>query len=113
MTDVKKTEIRVSADTDSHGLAGSVVSFYSRGHDVTLSCIGPHPINNAIKAVCIANRMLASRGIILGIQPGLINRKIPNPRQNNEAQDWTITVLHLFNRLDSASIAKRVSEGDS
>jgi stage V sporulation protein SpoVS len=107
--DDNKIEIRVSMTTSCKDLAGSIVAAFCEGKEITLSCIGPNPVNNAVKAVCIANRTLAPRGIILNVVPGLINRKIYNQQLKKEC-DWTITVFRVRNLLEGSFSREAAAE---
>jgi stage V sporulation protein S len=89
-------EIRVSGGTDPNRLAGSISAAFSEGKEVVLCTIGPGPTNQAVKAVCVANRFLASQGVLLGIIPGLCTRLILDKESQREIP-WVVTILRLKN----------------
>lgn len=98
-------EIRVRATTQCNALAGSVVAAYSTGKRVVLSAIGPLPVTTAVKAVSIANRTLAPRGIMLGLIPALVTRSLPDQHEPASAErPWVVTLLTLVNLLDRPSL---------
>lgn len=102
MTAAAALEIRVSSSTACNALAASIVAAYSEGREVSMSAIGPVPISTALKAVCVANRHLASRGVILSVLPGLVTRAIIDTRNDGKERDWVIMVMRLRNALVEA-----------
>jgi stage V sporulation protein SpoVS len=88
-------EIRVSAKTAANSLAASICAAYNEGREIMLSAIGPMPVAQAFKAVCVANRTLASKGVMLAIIPGLITRDIHDKESNAEIP-WVVSTLKLM-----------------
>ena len=82
-------EIRVSAKTPSNNLANSIVAAYREHKEITLCAIGPIPISQSVKAVCIANRALAASGDMLGITPGLDTKEIPD-KDTGQIIHWVV-----------------------
>jgi len=93
-----KLEIRVSTKTNSQALAGSITNAYIEGKEISLAAIGPLPISQAFKAVCIANKTLASRGTLLCIVPGLESRELLD-RETQKPVPWVVSVLRLMDIL--------------
>jgi len=91
-------DIRVSTKTNPQALAGSISAAFSDGKDIRLYAIGPFPISQAFKAVCIANRALAPRGVMLGIIPGLETKELMD-RESNQPVPWVISVMRLIDIL--------------
>lgn len=92
-------EIRVSSKTGCNDLAASIVIAFGEGKEILLSAIGPVPVAQAFKAVCVANRQLASRGVVFAIIPGLITKQIMDKATAQEVP-WVVSVLRLRNILD-------------
>lgn len=92
-------EIKVSAKTSCNALGMSIVAAYNEGKEIVLSAIGPVPVSQAMKAVCVANRSLASKGIVLCIIPGLITRVIFDKHSSQE-MPWVIAIMRLRNVLE-------------
>lgn len=88
-------EIKVSAKTHCNDLAGSIVAAWNDKKDIVLSCIGPVPISQAYKAVCIANRGLASRGVMLVIIPGLVMKDLPDHDNPGKTVQWVVSKMRL------------------
>lgn len=63
--------IRCKASTDANKLAGSIYSAYKDNQDKTLvvRVIGAGSLNQATKAVIIANKFFSKKGIILDVRP--------------------------------------------
>jgi stage V sporulation protein SpoVS len=62
--------LKVAGNTSCTKLAGAIAGCVSKGNDCEIIGIGAGPINQAIKAICIAQRMLAPNGIIISVRPG-------------------------------------------
>lgn len=93
-------EIRVRATTQCNALAGSVVAAYSTGKRVVLSAIGPLPVTTAVKAISVANRTLAPRGIMLCVIPALVTRSLPDQHEPTSAErPWVVTLLTVVDLL--------------
>lgn len=77
-------QIRVSNDSPVKALAGSILSAIECADDegstgtVTLLSIGPHALNQAVKALCVAVKMAAYRNIDLGCVPHFVD--VPTER---------------------------------
>lgn len=98
-------EIRVRGTTQCSALAGSIVASYSSGKRVVLAAIGPLPVTTAVKAVAIANRTLAPRGIMLAVIPAMVTRALRDHRDSPTAEEkpWVVTLLHVHNLLSSSA----------
>lgn len=103
-------EIKVRAKTHCNDLAGSIVAAWNEGKEIVLSAIGPVPVSQAIKAVCVANRGLASRGVILIIIPGLVMKEMPDLENPGKTVQWVVTKMRLKDLL-GASISPEEPNG--
>jgi stage V sporulation protein SpoVS len=92
-------EIKVSAKTHCNDLAGSIVAAWGDRKDIILSCIGPVPISQAYKATCVANRALASRGVVLVIIPGLVMKDMPSLDEPGKTVQWVVAKMRLKDLL--------------
>lgn len=94
-------EIKVSQRTPCNSLGASIVIAWNEGKEVVLSAIGPVPISQCYKAVCIANRALASRGVILTIIPGLVMKEMPDLENAEKTVPWVVAKMRLRDFLAS------------
>jgi len=69
--------LRVGRATPVPDLASAISHGVYDGKQVTLRCIGPQPISQAIKALAVARGYVAPRGIDLALVPGFINVEMP------------------------------------
>jgi len=97
-------EIKVSAKTHCNDLAGSIVAAWNDKKDIVLSAIGPVPVSQAYKAVCVANRALASRGVILTIIPSLVMKDMPDLEKPGQTVQWVVAKMRLRDFLAPASM---------
>lgn len=98
-------EIKVRSSTPPNQLAGSIYAAYMEGKEIVLSAIGPVPISQALKAVCVCNRYLAPKGVILAIIPTLLTRPIID-KQTNESVQWVVSLLRLRNVVSIVNASK-------
>ncbi len=61
--------LKVSKFTNPSKLAGAIVKITQKNVECEIIAIGAGPINQAIKAVAIANRLLGSSGVSLSCKP--------------------------------------------
>jgi stage V sporulation protein S len=61
--------LKVKATTNPSKLASAIVRSIQNNEDCEIMAIGAGPINQAVKAVAISNRLLGSSGISLSIKP--------------------------------------------
>jgi stage V sporulation protein S len=64
--------LKVAANTSATKLAGAIAGIVSKGNEASLISIGAGSLNQSVKAVIIANRMLAANGVSLSIHPGFL-----------------------------------------
>lgn len=65
--------LKVSGGTEIHSLAGSILSVMEEGKEPQLAAIGPHAVNQAIKAIAIAVGMSSRHGWYLAVRPSFSN----------------------------------------
>jgi len=61
--------LRVRGDTDSKKLASVIATDIRDGFSVTMRAIGAGAVNNSVKAVAIAQRMIDGAGDVLYLRP--------------------------------------------
>jgi len=61
--------IRVNGRTNPKGCAGAIAKALRRGEEVTVQAMGPHAVNQAVKALAVARGFLAGDGIRLTCSP--------------------------------------------
>ncbi len=88
-------EIKVSSKVHTNDLAASITLAVSEGEDVVLRAIGPPPISQAFKAVAVANRNLAPKGIKLAIIPELVKEEIEDRDNEGKTVPWVIALFNL------------------
>jgi stage V sporulation protein S len=86
-------ELRVSNGTPAKGLATSILRYMEDGKRVALSCIGPQTLNQAIKAVAIANGEAAPGGSMLIIIPSFDTKHFPD---RSSGLDVEVTAMKLM-----------------
>lgn len=84
----KTSVFKVAADTDPNALAGAIANTVREGTLPTLQAIGAGAVNQANKAVIIANGMLAPVGMQLVIAPAFQNVEL-------DGQERTAVLLRL------------------
>jgi stage V sporulation protein S len=62
--------IRVASSTPNQGLAGSIAKVIGNGYECELTAIGAGAVNQAVKGLVIARRMVSSSGYDLLFAPG-------------------------------------------
>ncbi len=62
--------LRVSGGTSAHDLAAAISHGVYDGKRLVLRAIGAGAVNQAVKAVAIAQSFVGSRGLILSVRPG-------------------------------------------
>jgi stage V sporulation protein SpoVS len=65
--------LKVAGNTPCTKLAGAIAGIVTKGNDCELLSIGAGPLNQTIKALCIAQRMLAPNGVVLSFRPGFVS----------------------------------------
>lgn len=68
--DTEEAVLRVGAATPPQELAAAVAHACYEGRPPTLRAIGAGAVNQAVKALIIANQFVASRGMNLVFRPG-------------------------------------------
>lgn len=90
--ELRREELRVKGTTVPKDLAGSIVKNIQNDAQVVLSCIGHQSIGQAVKALPIANGMLAPQGWLLA---AVVSFEVKHMTFEGEAQERTACMLSL------------------
>lgn len=94
MTNVEIEELKVSKFTNPSKLAGAIVKITQKGVPCEITAIGAGPINQAVKAVAIANRLLGSSGVSLSIKPCFVTLDLSNEKvEGKEESKSEVTAI--------------------
>ncbi len=88
-------EIRVSGRTSVPDLAWSIVKTHSENKRVVLVGIGTQAVNQAVKAVAVANSRNASHGIVFTALPAMQDVKIKDDETGQEVERTVIKLTLL------------------
>ena len=91
------TTFRVSAKTSVQALGGAIFNAVIENRRTEMRCVGPGPINQAIKATVHAAQLLAGRGKCIVLKPSMRCEK--NENVNGvapEREEVTIVLLRVF-----------------
>lgn len=78
--------LKVSKLTNPSKLAGAVVKITQKNIDCEMIAIGAGPINQAVKAIAIANRLLGSSGTSLSCKPCFVTLDLSNEGLEGKAE---------------------------
>jgi stage V sporulation protein S len=70
--------LRVKSSSSAASLASAISHAVYDGKRVTLRAIGAGAVNQAVKAIAIANSFVAPRGIVLDCRPGFTTVNTPD-----------------------------------
>lgn len=73
----EETLLRVKGSSNASALASAVAHAVYEGKDVSLRAIGAGAVNQAIKALAIAQSFVGSRGFSLSFRPGFTTVTMP------------------------------------
>lgn len=73
-----ETVLRVKSSSSAASLASAISHAVYDGKRVTLRAIGAGAVNQAVKAIAIANSFVAPRGIVLDCRPGFTTVTMPD-----------------------------------
>lgn len=73
-----ETVVRVKSSSSAASLASAIAHAVYDGKRVTLRAIGAGAVNQALKAIAIANSFVAPRGIVLDCRPGFTTVSMPD-----------------------------------
>lgn len=62
--------LRVASSTNVASLAAAISNGLYDGRKVVLRAIGAGPVNQAVKAIAIAQQYVGARGLVLSCRPG-------------------------------------------
>ena len=84
-------ELRVASKTPTQELAAAISHGIHDGKPVRLRAIGAGAVNQAVKAIIIAQGYAAARGTMLAMRPGFVNVRL-----TPDAEERTAIVFHVF-----------------
>ena len=82
----RQISLRVSNSTPAKTLATAILRYLDEDRQVVLSCIGPFPQAQALKAVGIANGEMAQQGRLLAVVPAFEEKKIHDRDTGREVE---------------------------
>lgn len=86
------TVLRVAPNSVPHSVASALCqAIYEGGTIPPLRAIGAGAVNQAVKALCIAQGMVGSRGIVLAFRPGF--ESVPGTRGDGDISAITFYSL--------------------
>lgn len=88
--DEPETLLRVSGGTSAHDLAAAISHGVYDSKRVVLRAIGAGAVNQAVKAVAIAQSYVGSRGLVLSVRPGFTAVVMP------DGTETTAIILRVF-----------------
>lgn len=84
-----EAELRVAARTPTAELASAISHAIYDGKRVTLRAIGAGAVNQAVKAMVVAQGYAAQRGLMLANRPGFVSVTM-------DGEERTAIVFHVF-----------------
>ena len=85
--------LRVSGSSRPNSVAGAVAALLRSEGEVEVQAIGPHAINQAVKAIAIARSYVEAEGIDLYTQPSFVKLELQN--EERTAVRFTVTKIDL------------------
>lgn len=92
-------QLKVKSSTNPSKLAGAIVKSVQKGADCEIIAIGAGPINQAMKSVAIANRLLGSSGVSLSVKPCFVTLDLSNEKQEGQEEGKAEVTAILFKVL--------------
>lgn len=84
MANVNLETLRVSATTNPTKLAGAIAHALQEGKLCDVIGIGPGPVNQAVKGIIVAEKMLAVNGKTLSVRPGFVDIDLSSEEGNKD-----------------------------
>ena len=91
-------DLKVASGTSCTKLAGAIAGIILKGNECTMTSIGAGALNQSIKAVCIAQRMLAPNGIIISVRPGFATLDLSGEKGGKEGETTAIRLKVLVEK---------------
>lgn len=82
-------ELRVAARSPAKELASAISHGIYDGRQVVMRAIGAGAVNQAVKALVVAQGYVSQRGLVIATRPGFINVEM-------EGEDRTAIVFHVI-----------------
>ena len=70
--------LRVSGSSRPNSVAGAVAALLRSESEVEVQAIGPHAVNQAVKAIAIARSYIEAEGLDLVAQPSFVKLELQN-----------------------------------
>lgn len=70
---MERKVLKVGGGTPVNSLAGSILSVVEEGYKPVLTSIGPHALNQAVKALIIAKNLALHKNIMLVAEPSFVD----------------------------------------
>jgi stage V sporulation protein S len=90
--------LKVSKFTNPSKLAGAIVKITQKNVGCEIIAIGAGPINQAVKSVAIANRLLGSSGVSLSIKPCFCTLDLSNEKAEGKPEVTAIKFKVMVER---------------
>lgn len=81
-TDAPELELRVASSTPPQDLGSTISHGLYDSKSVRLRCVGAGAVNQAVKAIIIAQQFAASRGLVLATRPGFIEVEMDGQKKS-------------------------------
>lgn len=85
--------LRVSGSSRPNSVAGAIAALIRNEGEVEVQAIGPHAINQAVKAIAIARSYIEDEGLDLTAQPSFVKLELQN--EERTALRFTVTAIQL------------------
>ena len=92
----EETVLRVKGASSATALASAISHGVYDGKKVVLRAIGAAAVNQAVKAVAIAQSYVGARGLTLSMRPGFTDVAMPDIKNPGEMVDVTAMVFRVF-----------------
>ena len=85
--------LRVSGSSRPNSVAGAVAALLRSEGEVEIQAIGPHAVNQAVKAIAIARSYISEEGLDLVTQPSFVKLELQN--EERTAVRFTVRSLQV------------------
>ena len=85
--------LRVSGSSRPNSVAGAIAALLRSESEVEVQAIGPHAINQAVKAIAIARSYIEDEGMDLTTQPSFVKLELQN--EERTALRFTVNAIQL------------------
>ena len=89
----KEEILRVASTTNASSLAAAITKVVQQGTPFSLMAVGAASVNQAVKAIAIANRLLGSSGVSLSVMPCFSTIDISGEKRLGQEDKSEITAI--------------------